>query len=118
MSLSQAEFKLAEIIWASQPIPAAALVKAAEADFGWKRTTTYTLLKRMIDKGIMRNENAVVSATISREQFLAERSLNFVEDTFGGSLPMFIASVTRNKKLTHQQIEEIRQLIDQSDERG
>ena len=110
--LSQAEFKLAEIIWTNQPIPASALVKMAEESFGWKRTTTYTLLKRMIDKGVMKNENAVVSAIVSREEFFAKQSHNFVDDTFGGSLPLLIASFMRGKKLTQAQAEEIRQLID------
>ena len=117
-SLSQAELKLMEIIWANNPILSAELIKIAGQEFGWKRTTVYTLLKRIGAKGILKNDNALVVALISREEFFAKQSHNFVADTFGGSLPMFITSFISGKKLSQQQAAELRQLIDEHERAG
>jgi len=111
--LSQAELRLAEIIWNDNPIQSAKLIKTAELKFGWKRTTTYTFLKRMSDKGVVRNENSIVTAVISRDEFFAGQSHSFVDNTFGGSLPLFITSFIKGRKLSPQQATEIRQMIDE-----
>jgi predicted transcriptional regulator len=92
------------------------VVKRAETEYGWKRTTVYTLLKRMNDKGIVVNENAVVTALISRDEFFSGQSRGFVDNTFNGSLPMFITAFIKGGKLSSKQAEEIRRLIDESGE--
>ena len=118
--LSQAELKLAEIIWerGGNSIPVSELIKIAERECGWKRTTTYTLLKRMSDKGVVQNENAEVFTKISRDEFFAGQSRGFVEETFGGSLPLFVTSFFKGKKLSPGQAAELRRLIDEYEEDG
>ena len=111
--LTQAEANLAGIIWANAPMQSPELVKIAERELGWKRTTTYTILKRLCGKGIFQNDNATVSAIITSEEFLAGQSRRYVEDTFGGSLPKFIASFISGGKLTPEQAVELRRLIDE-----
>lgn len=115
--LTQAEYKLAEIIWANNPIPTPELSNIAERELGWKKTSTYTYIKRMVDKGIIKNDNAVVHVIITREELLAGQSHNFIEKTFNGSLPSFIASFIKKEKLTSEQVAEVRRLIDEY-ERG
>ena len=114
--LTKAESKLADIIWANSPMPSPGLVKIAETELGWKRTTTYTILKKLCEKGVAENEKATVSAMITKDEFFAGQSRSYVEDTFGGSLPMFLTSFIGGKKLTKKQAEEIRQLIDECEE--
>ncbi len=88
------------------------LVKLCEKEFDWKKSTTYTVLKKLCDRGIFQNENAVVTSLISREEFYGYKSRQFVEDSFEGSIPKFLAAFMGGKKLTRQQAEEIKQLID------
>ncbi|MDR2939244.1 MAG: BlaI/MecI/CopY family transcriptional regulator [Clostridiales bacterium] len=113
--LSKSELKLADIIWADGPVTSAELIKAAEKLLGWKRTTTYTILKRVCNKGVIQNNNSIVSAIMMREEYFAGQSRSFVEDTFGGSLPLFLASFIGNKKLSQSQAEELRQIIEGHD---
>lgn len=110
--LTNAEMKLAEIIWQFSPIPSIKLIKIVEEKFGWKRTTTYTILKRIIIKGVVENENAVVRAIQNRDEFFAIQSHNFVKDAFDGSLPMFVASFIGGNKISAELAEELKQLID------
>ena len=114
--LTQAESNLAEIIWSNSPVAAASLIKIAEERLGWKRTTTYTILKRLVSKGIARNTSATVSALLTRDQFLAGQSRSFVDLTFDGSLPKFITSFIGGEKLTQEQAAELRQLIEEHEE--
>ena len=85
----------------------------AERELGWKRTTTYTILKRLCGKGVFRNDNATVSAVLTRDEFFAGQSRRYVEDTFGGSLPKFITSFIGGGKLPLEQAGELRRLIDE-----
>jgi predicted transcriptional regulator len=114
--LSQAELKLAEIIWANNPIPTPTLSEITERELGWKKTTTYTFLKRMGDKGVVSRDNATVTAMITRDEFFSGQSRDFVADTFGGSLPMFITSFFGGKKLSAAQASELKRLIDKHQE--
>ena len=107
------EARFADIIWESEPVSGAALVKKAEAAFGWKRTTTYTVLKRLCGKGIFQNDGGTVTSRMSREDYYARRSNQYVEETFQGSLPAFFAAFTRGKPLTEEEREEIRRMIDE-----
>ncbi len=111
--LGVVESKFADIIWEKQPITTSDLVKICESELGWKRTTTYTVLKRLSEREIFKNENGVVSALISREDFYSAKSENFVDEVFGGSLPAFLAAFTSKKKMTKKEIDEIRKMIDE-----
>ena len=117
-ALSQAELKLAEIIWANNPIPTPELSEIAERTLGWKKTTTYTFLKRMADKGVVKRNNATVTALITRDEFFSGQSRNFVANTFDGSLPMFITSFYGGRKLTAAQAAELKHLIEEHQEGG
>lgn len=110
--LAKLEARFADFIWDKEPVPSPELVKLCEKEFAWKKSTTYTVLKKLCDRGIFRNENAVVTSLISREEFYGYKSRQFVEDSFDGSIPKFLAAFMGGKKLTRQQAEEIKQLID------
>jgi predicted transcriptional regulator len=113
MQLGVIEARFADIIWKNEPVPSSAIVKLAEKELGWKKSTTYTVLKRLCEKGIFKNEGSTVSSLISKSEFYALQSERFVEETFSGSLPAFIAAFTKRKALSADEIEEIRRLIDE-----
>ena len=106
------EAQFADIIWSHEPLIAKKLIALCEKEFNWKRTTTYTVLKRLCNKGIFKNENGTITSIISKNEFHAIQSEQFVEETFSGSLPAFIAAFTKRKKLSAKELEEIKQLID------
>lgn len=114
--LTDMEAKFADIIWASEPIKSPELVKLCEVELNWKKSTTYTMLKRLEGKEIFENKNCVVSALIKKEDFYAEQSKLFVEETFEGSLPRFLAAFTRSKKLSDKEIDELLRLINEHKE--
>ena len=111
--LTTAESRLAELLWDNAPIASMELIRLAEAEFGWKKSTTFSVLKVLIKKGVAKNENATVTMLCTREQFVSMRSRRYVEDTFGGSLPGFITSFFDGKKLAPELAEELRRLIDE-----
>ena len=106
------ETQFAEIIWANEPIASGALSKKAEEALNWKKTTSFTVLKRLCERGIFQNQNGIVTSMISKEEFFARHSEQYVEDTFGGSLPAFMAAFSTRKKLTDKEIEEMKNLIE------
>jgi predicted transcriptional regulator len=110
------ESKFADLIWAREPLHSRELVKLCETELNWKKPTTYTVLRRLCERGLFRNEGGMVSACISREEFYAMQSERFVEETFSGSLPSFLAAFTRRRSLTAEEIAEIRSMIDQIEE--
>ena len=112
MKLGLVESKFADIIWSNEPLPSGELVKRCEAELNWKKPTTYTVLRRLCERGIFRNESGVVKSLISREEFYAMQSERFVEETFSGSLPSFLAAFTSRRSLSAAEIEEIRNMID------
>ena len=112
--LSQSEAKFAEIIWHQEPIGSGELVKLCEKEMKWKKSTTYTVLKNLCEKGIFQNQNAVVTSLINKNEFDASQSRRFVEDTFGGSLPKFLTAFISGKKLSNRQAEELKKLIDEN----
>lgn len=109
--LADIEAKFAEIIWDKEPISSPELVKICEQELSWKKSTTYTVLKKLIEKGIFQNQQSIVTSKISKEQFYALQSQQYVEETFG-SLPMFLTAFFRGKKLTKQEVLELREYID------
>ena len=114
--LTEAEGKLADLIWQEAPLMSPDLVTLAESVLGWKKSTTYTILKKLCDKGVFQNENANVSIVLTREEQMTRQSHRYVEDTFGGSLPRFIASFISGGSLSPKEASELRRLIDAFDE--
>jgi len=112
-TLGEMEQKFADLIWEHQPVPTRELTGLCAEKFEWKRTTTYTMLKRLCDRRIFENRNGMVVSLMSREEFLAAQSEQFVKETFNGSLPLFLAAFTRRKHLSKQEIREIERLIKQ-----
>ncbi|MGI6538422.1 MAG: BlaI/MecI/CopY family transcriptional regulator [Caldicoprobacterales bacterium] len=114
--LTESEEKFANIIWSNEPIASGDLVKLSEKEMNWKKSTTYTVLKKLCEKGIFKNENAVVTSLVTKNEYYAKQSIRFVEDTFGGSLPRFLTAFMRGKKLSKKQAEELKRLIDEHKE--
>ena len=112
IQLGLVESRFADIIWEREPVSSAEIVKKAEAELGWKKSTTFTVLRRLCEKGIFINEKGTVRSLISRQDFYSMQSEKFVEDTFGGSLPAFLAAFTKRKKLSDKEIKELYELID------
>ena len=114
--LGEAERRFAELIWQNAPLSSTALVKKAEDALGWKKSTTYTVLKRLCDKGLFQNEGGTVRVLMTKEAFDSTQSEQFVEETFSGSLPAFLAAFTAKKKLTRREVEALQKLIDDYEE--
>ena len=112
LALGEVQKRFANIVWANAPIPSGELVKLCEKELGWKKPTTYTVLRKLCERGLFQNEGGMVTARISREEFHALQSEKFVEETFEGSLPAFIAAFTTRKALSAEEIAQIRQMID------
>ena len=110
--LGLVESKFADIIWANEPLHSRELVKLCEAQLNWKKPTTYTVLRKLCERGIFQNVDGMVSSVISRTEFYALQSEKFVEETFEGSLPAFLAAFTARKALTAEEIAQIRRMID------
>ena len=110
--LGEVQERFADIVWAHEPISSGELVKLCEKELNWKKPTTYTVLRKLCEKGLLRNENSVVTSRLSREEFYATKSEQIVEESFRGSLPAFVASFITRKALTAQEAEEIQELID------
>lgn len=110
--LGAVESRFAEIIWQNEPLTSGELVKLCEKELEWKKSTTYTVLKKLCEKGIFQNSGGTVTSLVSKQEFYAVQSEKFVDETFEGSLPAFIAAFTKRKKLSTEEISEIRRMID------
>lgn len=110
--LGEVESRFADLIWKHGPLTSRRLAELAEEALSWKRSTTYTVLKRLCDRGLFQNQGGMVSACITREEFYAMQSEKFVEETFFGSLPAFLAAFGSRKKLSDAEIDQLQQLID------
>ena len=117
MKLSESEYSIMEIIWAKKAPVTSQDICALSDQRGWKAPTVLTFLKRLCEKGIFCNENGTVQSLMSREEFNAAQSEQFVESTFGGSLPAFIASFTKRKQLSDSELAEIQKMISQMGEK-
>ena len=107
------ESKFADIIWENEPISSTELSKRSEETLKWKKSTTYTVLKRLCDKGIFQNIKGTVTSLISKQDFYSLQSEKFVEETFDGSLPAFLAAFTARKNLTPDEVAQLRKMIDE-----
>ena len=110
--LGAVQERFADIVWANEPIGSGELVKICEKESNWKKPTTYTVLRKLCEKGLLKNENGTVSSIVSREDFYSAKSEQIIEESFEGSLPAFIASFISRKNLTAKEAEEIQQMID------
>ncbi len=112
MQMGIVEGRFADIVWQREPISTSELVKLCEEVFNWKKTTTYTVLKRLCEKGIFQNIKGTVTSLLSREEFYARQSERFVDETFGGSLPAFFAAFTHRKELSKEEVDELSRMIE------
>lgn len=110
--LTESELKFARLIWDHEPIRSGDLVKLSEKEMDWKKSTTYTVIKNLEIKGVVQNLDAVVSSLISEQVYQSSQSVQFVEETFGGSLPKFLAAYMGGKKIDNEEARELKQLID------
>lgn len=113
IQLGNLETKFAEMIWETEPVTSSELVKLAAASLEWKRTTTHTVLRRLIDKGLFQNDNGMVTSLISKDEFYSMQSHRIVNDSFHGSLPAFISAFAAGKKLSKSEVDEIQKMIDE-----
>ena len=110
--LGAVEARFAELIWENEPLPSNRLTKLAEQELGWKKSTTYTILKRLCERGLFQNEGGQVSSLVSREEFQAAQSEQFVKEAFGGSLPAFVAAFGSRRRLTDSELDELERLVE------
>ncbi len=111
IELGDVQLAFAELVWESEPIKSGDLVKLCEAKLEWKKSTTYTVLRKLCEKGLLKNENGVVTSIVSKDEFYASKSEQFVDETFNGSLPAFIAAFGSRKKISNKEIDEIQKMI-------
>lgn len=110
--LGEIEARFADIIWQNEPLHSRVLAELAEKELSWKKSTTYTILKRLCERGIFQNSNGTVTSLVSKEEFHALQSEKFVDETFHGSLPAFLAAFGSRKKLSEEEIRELTKLIE------
>ena len=106
------ETRFADLIWSREPISSGELVKLCDRELNWKKSTTYTILRRLCERGIFCNNNGTVTSLVSKDEIIAAQSEKFVEETFDGSLPRFLAAFSMRKKLSDEEICELQKLID------
>lgn len=114
--LGEMEQRFAELIWEKAPVGSGELAKLCDKAFAWKRTTTYTMLKRLCDRKLFANESGTVTVLMTKEEFQAAKGEQFINETFDGSLPQFLAAFSRRKKLGDREIMELKKLIDTYEE--
>lgn len=114
--LGAVESRFADIIWENEPLSSGELVKLCEKELTWKKSTTYTVLKKLCERGIFRNEKGVVTSLVSKQELNSRQSEQFVEENFKGSLPAFIAAFTKRKAISQKDLKEIRELLDKFEE--
>ena len=110
--IPEGEYRFCLIMWEQEPVSSLGLVKLCQEKLGWKRTTTYTVIKRLGERGVLKLENGTVTSLISREEVEKAEIETFVESKFGGSLPAFVAAFTRHQKLSENDLDEVQRMID------
>ncbi len=112
LKLAEGEYRFACIVWDNEPLPSGKLVELCAQQLGWKKSTTYTVLKKLVDRGVLRNENAVATAVIPKEDVLREESRAVVDRAFGGSLPSFLAHFMGGRTISDAEADELKAIID------
>ena len=110
--LGAAELRFAQIVWANAPIPSGELVKICKEELDWSKSTTYTVLRRLCERGLLKNENGVVDVLVGEKEYYTQKSNAVVNTDFGGSLPAFVAAFTAGKRLSEEELDELQTLID------
>ena len=112
----ESEYRFCLILWDNEPVNSGKLVQLAKDGLGWSKATTYTVIRRLCERGVLRNENTIVTSLISKEEAQKSRLEEMVEETFEGSMPAFIAAFSKSKKLTRQEVDQLKALIDSYEE--
>ena len=112
LKMGTAEARFADIIWEREPITSGQLAKIGAENFAWKKSTSHTVLRRLCERGLFKNEGGTVTSLISREEYYAKHSEQYVDETFGGSLPAFLAAFGTRKKLSDKEVDELQKIID------
>lgn len=112
--ISESEFRFMNILWETEPVPSPKLVKECFGRLGWKKSTTYTVIKNLAEKGLVRNENTIVSALVSKELVIKQESENFLEKTFEGNIPSLFAAFLKDRRLTEEEAESIKKMIEEA----
>ena len=112
----ESEYRFCLILWEHEPVSSGRLVELAKESLGWSKATTYTVIRRLSERGVVKNENAVVTSLVSKEEAQKSRLDEMVEETFEGSMPAFIAAFSKSKRLSKDEVEQLRQLIDSYEE--
>lgn len=110
----ESEYRFCLILWENEPIKSSRLVELCKEQLGWKPTTTYTVIKRLSERGVLKNENTVVTSLVSKDQVQAAELNEMVEKTFEGSLPAFIAAFTKHQRLSDEEIDQVQEMIDRA----
>ena len=114
----ESEYRFCLILWEHEPVKSSELVSLCKEQLGWKPTTTYTVIKRLSERGVLKNENTVVVSLVSKDEIQAAEIDELVEKKFGGSLPAFIAAFTKHKKISAAEIDEVQKMIDRYKKEG
>lgn len=114
----ESEYRFCLILWEHEPIRSSELVNLCKEQLGWKPTTTYTVIKRLSERGVLKNENSIVSALVSKDEVQAAEIDELVEKKFGGSLPAFVAAFTKHQRISREEIDEMQKMIDRFREGG
>ncbi len=109
----ESEYRFCLIMWENEPIKSTELAKLCEAELGWKKATTYTVIKRLTERGVIKSENAIITSLVTKEEVQAAEVDEVVERTFEGNVPQFLAAFTRGRKLSKSEIDEIQKMIDE-----
>ena len=112
----ESEYRFCLLLWDHEPVNSTRLVALCKEQLGWSKATTYTVIRRLSDRGVLKNENTIVSALISKEEAQTSRLNEMVEETFQGSMPAFIAAFSKTKKLSRQEVEQLQAMIDSYEE--
>ena len=110
--IPESEYRFCLILWEQEPVTATEMVKLCQEQLGWKRTTTYTVIKRLSERGILKMENGIVSSLVSKEEAEASEIEDLVEKKFGGSLPAFVAAFTKHQNVSDKELDELQRMID------
>ena len=112
----ESEYRFCLILWDNEPVSSGKLVQLAKEALGWSKATTYTVIRRLSERGVLKNENTIVTSLISKEEAQKSRLEEMVEETFEGSMPAFIAAFSKSKKLSRQEVDQLKALIDSFEE--
>ena len=111
-NIFESEYRFCLILWEQEPVTAVQLVKLCQEQLGWKRTTTYTVIKRLSERGVLKNEDGTITSLVSKEEAQASEIDELVEKKFEGSLPAFVAAFTKHQRMSEQEIDEVQRMID------